>query len=242
MSTRKIGSKLRELREQNNLSVKDVLDLLSNKGIDISNKTFYSYENNSRAIGTETFLALCSIYNVKNILDTFEEESIDYSIPTDEEWQLIEKYRVLDNYGMQAVDSVLGVEYDRCLTSASRVMDNVRPIRYYQRTASAGSGQILFDDLPVDRIDIPDTKEYCRVAYAVGVNGDSMEPLFQDGDILLIEPTTDLRIGEIGIFYVDGNSYVKELGHGELISANPDYGPIPLDEESRCMGRVIGKL
>ena len=74
------------------------------------------------------------------------------------------------------------------------------------------------------------------------LNKAAMEPDFYDGDILLVEPATDLRIGEVGIFYVDGNSYVKEFGHDELISANPAYAPIPLNEDSRCMGRVIGKL
>ena len=164
----------------------------------------------------------------------------DDNCPTDKEWEMIEKYRALDNYGMQAVDSVLGVEYDRCLTPA--VMDNIRLIRYYQRTASAGPGQVLFDDIPVDLIEIPDIDDYRRVAYAVGVNGDSMEPEYHDSDILLVEPAVNLMIGEIGIFYVDGNTYVKELGHGELLSFNPDYDPIPLNEDSRCMGRVVGKL
>ena len=170
----------------------------------------------------------------------YEESSRD--CPTDKEWSIIEKYRLLDDYGVRAVDAVLDIEYDRCITSASRVMDNVRPIRYYQKTASAGPGQILFDDPAIDRIDIPNTNDYCRVAYAVGVNGDSMEPDYQDGDILLIEPATDLQIGEVGIFYVDGKSYVKKLGDGELISLNPAYDPIPLDVYSRCMGRVIDKL
>lgn len=161
---------------------------------------------------------------------------------TDNEKDMIKKYRLLDDYGVRTVDALLGIEYDRCITSASRVMDNVRPIRYYQKTASAGPGQILFDDPAIDRIDIPNTNDYCRVAYAVGVNGDSMEPDYQDGDILLIEPATDLQIGEVGIFYVDGKSYVKKLGDGELISLNPAYDPIPLDVYSRCMGRVIDKL
>lgn len=238
---KKIGTVLREARERNNLDIKEVLSLLENDGISIKKQTLYGYETNIRSMTPDTFLALCKIYKIKNILKEFDDVDMDDdSIPTDKEWEMIEKYRALDNYGMQAVDSVLGVEYDRCLTPA--VMDNVRPIRYYQRTASAGPGQVLFDDIPVDLIKIPDIDDYRRVAYAVGVNGDSMEPEYHDSDILLVEPAVNLMIGEIGIFYVDGNTYVKELGHGELLSFNPDYDPIPLNEDSRCMGRVVGKL
>lgn len=240
---KKIGTVLREARERNNFEIKEVISLLEKNGIFIKKQTLYSYETNTRSMTPDTFLALCKIYKIKNILQEFDDVDMnDDSIPTDKEWSIIEKYRLLDDYGIRAVDAVLGVEYDRCITSASRVMDNIRPIRYYQKTASAGPGQILFDDPAIDRIDIPNTNDYCRVAYAVGVNGDSMEPDYQDGDILLIEPATDLQIGEVGIFYVDGKSYVKKLGDGELISLNPAYDPIPLDVYSRCMGRVIDKL
>ena len=45
-----------------------------------------------------------------------------------------------------------------------------------------------------------------------------MEPLYNDGDILLIEPTCEISIGEIGIFNVNGLAYVKVLSDdlGEL--------------------------
>lgn len=69
-----------------------------------------------------------------------------------------------------------------------------------------------------------------------------MEPLYHDGDMLLIEPTVDMEIGEIGIFIVDGEAYVKKLGDKELISLNEDYGNIPLTEYTSCMGRVVDRL
>ncbi len=69
-----------------------------------------------------------------------------------------------------------------------------------------------------------------------------MEPLYYDGDILLIEPTCEIKVGEIGIFIVDGQAFVKKLGVRELISLNKGYGNIPLTEYSNCMGRVVDKL
>ena len=119
---------------------------------------------------------------------------------------------------------------------------NTRLINYYYRLASAGTGQIVFDMPPTERIEIPDIPEYRKVDYAIGVNGNSMEPEYYDGDILLIEMTEEISPGEIGIFIVDNESYVKKLGNGELISLNPEYVNIPLAENSKCMGKVIGKL
>lgn len=117
-----------------------------------------------------------------------------------------------------------------------------RFVQYFQRLASAGTGEVIFSDMPDDRIEIPDIPKYRRVAYAISVNGRSMEPLYNDGDMLLVEPICQIEVGEIGIFNVDGKAYVKKLGIGELISLNKEYDNIPITNESLCMGRVVGKV
>ena len=100
----------------------------------------------------------------------------------------------------------------------------------------------MFDDIPVDLIEIPDVPEYQHVKYAIGVNGASMEPLYRDGDILLVEPAENLSIGEIGIFIVDGYSYVKKLGDNSLISLNKEYPDVAISENTECLGRVVDKV
>ncbi|MBR4827844.1 MAG: S24 family peptidase, partial [Oscillospiraceae bacterium] len=42
-------------------------------------------------------------------------------------------------------------------------------------------------------------------------SGDSMEPVYQDGQIIWIQETQDLRVGEEGIFIYDGQAYFKVL-------------------------------
>lgn len=98
--------------------------------------------------------------------------------------------------------------------------------------------------MPVDLIEIPDVPEYRHVKYSVGVNGQSMEPLYCDVDILLIEPAEDIEIGEPGIFIVNGQSYVKKRQKDYLESANldPKYKNIPLSEDSYCLGKVVDCL
>ena len=60
-----------------------------------------------------------------------------------------------------------------------------------------------------------------------------------------IEQTACLDDGEIGIFYLDGNAYVKKFQNNRLgtylISLNKKYDPIPVTENSsfKIFGRVL---
>lgn len=169
------------------------------------------------------------------------------------EYSMIEKYRSLDESGKSHVDVILSWETDHMkqikqASSTAAIIElqggtngKGRLIEYF-RSVSAGSGQVIFDDVYSERIMMPDIPEYRRVAYAVKVNGKSMEPLYNDRDILLIEPTCEIEMNEIGIFNVNGQAYVKKLGKDKLISLNKGYDDIPLTEDSLCMGRVVGKL
>lgn len=65
-----IGNKLKELRASRKMSASDVVARLKERNIVISTKTLYGYEND-QPIRSSTFLALCEIYDVKNVLQTF---------------------------------------------------------------------------------------------------------------------------------------------------------------------------
>lgn len=115
-------------------------------------------------------------------------------------------------------------------------------VPYYGHVASAGTGQYVFDDIPPEMIEIENEMDNMHVDFAIGVNGDSMEPTYHDGDTLLIKKQSDINIGEIGIFMINGEAFVKELGDGVLISHNVAYGNIDINESTVCIGKVLGKV
>jgi SOS-response transcriptional repressor LexA len=69
-----------------------------------------------------------------------------------------------------------------------------------------------------------------------------MTPRFIDGQIVFIKEQQVLVVGEIGIFYLNGDAYIKKLGEAELISLNDDYEPIQIGEfdSFRVFGKVVG--
>lgn len=158
---------------------------------------------------------------------------------SDLEYRILDKYFSLPDSQRDQVRDFVQELFEQEMPVAEIA---TRMIAYYGRLASAGSGQIVFDDLPSDFIEIENSQEYRKVIYAIGVNGSSMEPVLSDGDILLIEQANDVEIGDIGIFLIDGEAYVKRRGADQLISINPAYPNVALNETACCMGRVAGKV
>lgn len=108
---------------------------------------------------------------------------------------------------------------------------------------SAGTGIYLYDDY-AEQIRVVADEETVRANYALRVAGDSMEPRFYDGDIVLVETQPSVEIGEVGIFIYDGEAYIKKFGGDRLISLNPKYKDIMITDPNSfyCKGRVFSVL
>ena len=106
-------------------------------------------------------------------------------------------------------------------------------------TVRAGYGALAFEeDYGKEYACVKDPENY----FFLVVKGDSMEPRFHDGDILMIQKTETLELGEIGVVIMEGEGYVKQIGPGQLISLNPRYAPIPITDNVCITGRVTGVL
>ena len=108
---------------------------------------------------------------------------------------------------------------------------------------SAGTGAFLDED-SFETVSFPETQIPHGAEFGVRVSGDSMEPAFRNGDLVLVAHTREIREGEIGIFLVDNEGYIKEYRKDGLHSHNPEYRTMTFREDQavRCVGRVIGKL
>lgn len=165
------------------------------------------------------------------------------------EKKMVKKYRLLDDYGKEAVDSLLNVELRRVEQTKEKakeiaheeLADRVIPFRRSYQPASAGTGMYLGPD-EFETIYVQENDLTRRASFGVPVSGNSMEPSYHDGDVLLVERAEDIKVGEVGVFTINGNGFVKKRGDGELISLNSIYDPIQMDESILCNGRVIGVL
>ena len=170
----------------------------------------------------------------------------------DEMENLVKKYRLLDPPGKEAVDSILDIEHRRVLDDLKRkqeeriteTADEISgdtvyfTVPEYSLPMSAGTGQLAGDEWAEDLRLIKAPPR--GTSYVAHVKGNSMEPTYQDGDLLFIHSVTEIEPGQIGVFLLGGQQGVKELGDGVLISHNSEYDPIPFEEGIQCQGLVLG--
>ena len=210
-----------------------------------------SWETGANSTDIDTLFKICEILNVSinDMCEIYPDANIMLSYL---EQELINKYRSLDPYGKETVSYILDRECER-VSSLQKQKERIeelesentpqRIIAYYQRLASAGSGDYLFDDIPTDFIRVRSTAISRQADFVIGVNGRSMEDTYHDGDRVFVKKLPEIDIGDIGVFTRGNDCFIKELGTDRLISHNQDkdaYPDIPASDDIRLVGKVLG--
>jgi repressor LexA len=159
---------------------------------------------------------------------------------------ITEKFIRLDKKGRDAVLKTADAELARMEAEARRAASDVglkRKIFIYDVPVSAGLGSFL-DSSHSSSINLVINDVTDRADYAVRVSGDSMEPRYFDGDIVIVESCGQIPEGKVGIFLYNGESYIKKFGGDRLRSVNPKYKDVVFKENDdvRCLGLVLGTI
>lgn len=121
----------------------------------------------------------------------------------------------------------------------------IRKLTLFERPLAAGVGDPNeFEDSGTP-IYVYDDSLTCRADCVFTVNGDSMEPDYPDGCMVLVKRISDsgeLTPGDIGVFMIDNETYIKEYREDGLHSLNPAYPVMRFSdfEHVYLIGRIIG--
>lgn len=229
-----LGSILAKYRKAKHFSQTALAKELNDKGIIISQKTLSSWESDRTEPSIMALFSLCQILQIEDIYGEM------MGIATVNRLNKFnEKGKAKINDYMDLLEAAGGYtkELDNIVPFASRI------IRLFNLPVSAGPGQFLDGD-EYEELTLEDSYS-SDIDFAVHVRGDSMQPKFQDGQVIYIHKQETLENGEIGIFLLDGNAYVKKLQKKKngiaLISLNKKYDPIPVKEFSdlKIFGKVV---
>lgn len=230
-----VGEQIKKYRNIKGMTQQDIADALGES----SGRVIYNWEKGIGRPDCDKLARLC------DLLEVSADELIGCKSmadrPTATEWNTIQKYRALDEHGKEIVDYLIDSEYKRIATLTRKPKPRMLKMDYYTLPASAGTGNFLDSDLAEELL-VPESAEAEQADFVISVGGDSMEPTYHDGDKVFVEKCDAVDVGEVGIFVVNGDVYIKELGNKCLISHNEKYKPTRIGENDGvyCCGRVIG--
>ncbi|MBV9251992.1 MAG: helix-turn-helix transcriptional regulator [Acetobacteraceae bacterium] len=156
--------------------------------------------------------------------------------------------KVLDATGASMDDFSALITGARALSSSHAVRPTGRRIPLIGLAQAGGDG--YFDDggYPVgggwDEVSLPDIGD--PSAYALEISGDSMEPVYRDGDMVIVSPSAPIRRGDRVVARTTGGEVMaKQLARRsarrvELRSLNPAHQDYSFDLSEVCwLHRII---
>lgn len=241
------------------------LTLSQNSGIPYSTVVGW-YKKGYEGLKLTTLRKLSDYFNT--VLDYWvNEDEIDPNywkadgfIVNGDEMGHIQKYRLLAPNWKEAVDGVLNIgyrEYEERQARAAALKEHQKQLEaaeqiepiitlnqpFAQVAAAEGTGAFLLDS-GYDEISVVVNEYTQRANVILKVVGRSMEPEVSNGDRILVRIQPSINVGEIGVFILDGQGYLKEFAEDRLISLNPDVDDVFIGnlQQVMCYGKFISVL
>lgn len=241
-----IGRQIEIAREELGLSRADLRYLVGTYGVNLHRDIVRRWEIGETTPTCYQLIALCYALNLENGFEYFG------SLP-----------RKLNKEGRRKV-----AEYENDLVASGRYAPEpfIHEIEYIDMPlsylpVSAGTGEFL-DEGNYEMISVPKSTVPAGAKFAIRVRGDSMEPTYNDGQLIWVQETKELHPGDVGVFFYGDQGYMKSYNLREpdeelrddftdvdgvvhpqpvLISYNKKYDPIFVSPETRfeIVGRVL---
>lgn len=233
---RDYGKIIREYRQKAGLEQAQLSSMFGYSKNAVSN-----WENGNSRPDLDVITDLCSYLHIP--LGVFFGLPTDATAPLDE-LEVMRYYRSLNKYNKRTARQILKTLSEnekRELLDAEKKSKFIR-LADAQLPASAGTGMALDGIAEPEYIYVRTSQNARQADEIITVSGDSMFPTFRNGDRVFVQHTSELGAGDIGIFVVAGEGFVKEYQQDGLRSHNPKYSMIHPTEDDyvRCVGRVLG--
>ena len=198
----KLGEMISKRRREMKLSQPQLAELIKKEtGVSVKYKAVSSWERGVSEPSVTVFLAICKILNIVNIYETYWQTNPNDLLSgfNDEGKELVKNY-------IHILHTSKLYEEQKC-----KIIPITRTIDIFVNAVSAGTGNIL-EDVPKETITIDNSSNVPENAsFGVRIRGNSMEPEFHDNEIAWILQQDTLEDGEIGIFSLNGEAYIKKL-------------------------------
>ena len=189
-----LGEKLRLVRKRRGMTLAQLADELRRFGVDVRVSTASHWETGESVPNGYQLLALCHALRISDGISFFT------GFPPEIKTRLnLDGQRLLRDFHHF-------LESQPRYTETSHLRMVEMPVSTL--AASAGFGDLL-DDGAFEMQAFPANSIPEGADFAVRVNGDSMEPLYQHGQLVWVHSCERLSPGDTGLFVLNGEGYIK---------------------------------
>lgn len=194
-----IGSRIAAARKNKGWNLQVLADTLKEYGVELTKASVNKWETGETVPNAYQFLAVCTALDMENSLEAYKKDSLPEL--NEEGLRLLARLKndLICSGNYKPVPKVL---------SFIRYVD--MPVAMIP--AAAGTGNLLDDSEYYETVSFPEDQIKAGADVGITVSGDSMEPVFKDGQVVWVQKCEDLRPGEVGIFICDGKAYIKVYG------------------------------
>ena len=122
--------------------------------------------------------------------------------------------------------------------------ENVRPARYRRipLLGAIAAGEPIFAG--EEHETYVDVGGSVQADFALEVQGESMEPVYKDGDVVYIRSQSDVSDGQVAAVVIDDSATLKRVYHlpigVQLMPINPAFAPMLFTPENSDSVRILG--
>lgn len=245
-----IGSQIQAAREARGYSLSGFAELLSQYGLTIHRQGIGKWEAGISIPNAYQLLAICHALRIEDGISYFTRVPKKPDELNIEGWNKLAEYKALlvASGRYKPVPPVKKVKMEYVSMDLSFL-----PV-------SAGPGEFLSED-SFEKVRFPASAVPAGADFGIRVSGDSMEPVYQDGQIVWVQKCESLNPGDVGIFEYDGSGYLKVYDEQEpdesaiddfttsdgvlcmqpvLVSYNEKYDPIVISPNTAF--HIAGKV
>ena len=232
-----VCERIRFYRKKKGMEQKQLAQMLGITGNAVTN-----WENGRSRPDIQTLPRLCeildvSLYELMGLPDPY----VQY---TPDEQNMMTDYRALSEAHQKFVQKMVS---DLRMAEKLEGMRPITKVLHPPRSLAAGTGDPseCYDE--AEELYLHSSPLIDRADYVFDVNGDSMEPNYHDGDMVLVRKLSsirDLHYGDVGAFMMENELFIKIFDKEGLRSFNPAYSLMPYTGYERIflIGQVIGVL
>jgi len=212
-----VGERIAQALSESGLSKKAFCEKLKAYGLDVGQSAFGKWTKGVHVPNAYQLLAICHALDITEGLSYFTGENVP----------------LLNKAGM---DKLRAYRDDLIATGKYKPQTKVTNlIRYIDMPVSnlcvsAGTGAFL-DEGNFEMVSFPESEVPEGADFGVRVSGNSMEPVYHDGQIVWVHQCDTIDVGQVGIFVYGGEGYLKRYGEqypdeGVLEAFTDSYGAV----------------